>query len=103
VPLSKPILATVALFAAVGRWNEWFFGVLFMQRAELWPLQQVLRTVLTDVQNLLRYLPAEVRATPFEMGVQMATVIVTMVPVVCVYPFLQRHFVKGIQLGGVKG
>jgi len=103
LPLCKPIIATVALFAAVARWNEWFNGIMFMQRPNLWPLQLVLREVLTDPNRFVMNMPQEARLQSFTIGVQMATVIVTMLPIVCVYPFLQRHFVKGIQLGGDKG
>ena len=103
LPLSKPILATVALFAAVGGWNRWFEGMLFLQRQELWPLQQVLRNILDNASVAIPDLPFEARATAFATGLQMAAVILTMIPIVCVYPFLQKYFVKGITLGGVKG
>jgi len=103
LPLCKPILATVALFAAVGRWNEWFNGLMYMQFSNLWPLQLVLREILSNAGQLVQGLPADARIVTFNIGIQMASVIVTMLPIVCVYPFLQRHFVKGIQLGGVKG
>ena len=103
LPLCKPILATLALFAAVGGWNRWFEGTLFLQRQELWPLQQVLRNILENAQIALPDLPHEARNVAFAVGLQMAAVILTMIPIVCVYPFLQKYFVKGITLGGVKG
>jgi len=103
LPLCKPMLATLSLFAAVGGWNRWFEGMLFMQRVELQPLQLVLRNLLDESSMAIVGLPAEARRTAFGMGIQMAAVVVTMVPIMCVYPFLQKYFVKGITLGGVKG
>jgi len=103
LPLCKPMLATLSLFAAVGGWNRWLEGMLFMQRVELQPLQLVLRNLLDESQMAIVGLPAEARRTAFGTGIQMAAVVVTMVPIICVYPFLQKHFVKGITLGGVKG
>jgi len=103
LPLCKPMLATLALFAAVGGWNRWFEGMLFMQRVDLHPLQLVVRNMLDDTQAALSHLPVQARHTAFAMGLQMAAVVVTMLPIMCVFPFLQKYFVKGITLGGVKG
>jgi len=103
LPLCKPMLATLALFAAVSGWNRWFEGMLFMQRVDLQPLQLVLRNMLDDTQAAMANLPVLARRTAFGMGLQMAAVVVTMLPIICVFPFLQKYFVKGITLGGVKG
>ena len=103
LPLCKPILATVALFATVAGWNRWFEGMLFMQREYLWPLQLVLRNILDNVSVALPGIPHEARRDAFGTGLQMASVIMTMIPIICVYPFMQKYFVKGITLGGVKG
>jgi len=103
LPLCKPMIATLALFAAVGGWNRWFEGMMFMQRTELWPLQLVLRNILANANLALEGLPHSARATSFSIGLQMAATITTMLPIICVYPFLQKYFVKGITLGGVKG
>jgi len=103
LPLCKPMIATLALFAAVGGWNRWFEGMMFMQRSELWPLQLVLRNILANANLALEGLPHAARATSFSIGLQMAATVATMLPIICVYPFLQKYFVKGITLGGVKG
>jgi len=103
LPLCKPMLATLSLFAAVGAWNRWFEGLLFMQRQDLWPLQLVLRNMLNNATLTLEGLPHELRATAFRAGLQSAAVVTAMIPIVIVYPFLQKYFVKGITLGGVKG
>ena len=103
LPLCKPMLATLALFAAVSGWNRWFEGLLFMQRVELQPLQLVLRNILANASLAIEGLPREARNDAFDIGLQMSAVVVTMLPIVCLYPFLQKYFVKGITLGGVKG
>jgi len=103
LPLCKPMLATLALFAAVSGWNRWFEGMMFMQRVELQPLQLVLRNILANASLAIEGLPREARNDAFDIGLQMSAVVVTMLPIVCLYPFLQKYFVKGITLGGVKG
>jgi len=103
LPLCKPMLATLSLFAAVAGWNRWFEGLMFMQRPGGWPLQLVLRNLLDNVALATEGLPLEIRLTTFGEGLQSAAVILTMIPIICVYPFLQKYFVKGITLGGVKG
>ena len=103
LPLCKPIIATIALFAAVGGWNRWVEGILYLQHMHLQPMQMVLQRILLDAQAAMPDLPVEARREAFTRGLQMAAVVITMFPIVCVYPFLQKHFVKGITLGGVKG
>ena len=103
LPLCKPMLATIALFTAVGFWNEWFNGMLFMRRASQFPLQLMIRTILQQTSQILEGVPAAARQEAFNMGIQMAAVLLTIVPIAIVYPFLQKHFAQGITLGGVKG
>jgi putative aldouronate transport system permease protein len=103
LPLCKPMLATLSLIAAVGAWNRWFEGLMFMQRPEGWPLQLVLRNILANASVILEGVPTSARQSSFHAGLQMAAVMTTMLPIVCVYPFLQKYFVKGITLGGIKG
>jgi len=103
LPLCKPMLATLALIAAVSAWNRWFEGLMFMQRQDGWPLQLVLRNLLDRAALIAEGVPVAARASDFNVGLQMAAVMVTMIPIVCVYPFLQKYFVKGITLGGLKG
>ena len=102
LPLSKPILATILLFYAVDRWNEWFHGMIFLRRNDLIPLQLVLRNIVMDAQIVDTLGIAGPRIPRFTEGIQAATIMVTIVPVMCIYPFLQKHFAKGIMLGAIK-
>lgn len=102
LPLSLPALATLTLFCAVGHWNSWFDGMVFM-KDENYPLQTFLRTVVIDM-NMTR-LVHDVRelAQASDRSVRAAQIIVTTLPILVVYPFLQRYFISGIRLGAVKG
>ena len=106
LPLSKPILATVALWIAVGHWNAWYDAMLYIQEPELMPLQTVLRRVIltgsTEIQAFDSMASVEIEAVSSE-GVKAACIYVATIPIMCVYPFLQRHFVKGIMMGSLKG
>lgn len=103
LPLSLPIIATVTLFYAVDKWNEWFNPMVFIRKGSIQPLQLVLRSMIIDSQ-LQDELSAQValEERPFTNGIKMAAVIVSMLPIMCVYPFLQKHFAKGIMVGAIK-
>ena len=94
VPLSLPAVSMIALFSAVGHWNAWFDGVLFMARSDSWPLQSYLYSVVTTGMAVwssgIPNLPS-------------AMIIVTTIPIALVYPFLQRYFITGLTVGGVNG
>lgn len=105
IPLSKPVIATFGLFYAVGHWNNFFSALLYLHDHTKWPLQIVLREIVLlsqlavgDIRNLD---PNFVQ--PPEQSVKMAVIVVGTVPILLVYPFLQKHFVKGMLLGSVKG
>ena len=106
VPISKPFIATFSLFYAVERWNEWYNAMLYISQKKYQPLQIYLRELLV---NLNSQLTAQAQMMMGETQkiqastVQMACIVVTMVPILCIYPFVQKHFVKGIMIGGVKG
>ena len=102
LPLSKPILATVLLFYAVDRWNEWFNAMVFLRRNDLIPLQLVLRTIVMDSVIVNSLSIAGPRIPRFTEGIQTATIMVTMLPIMCFFPFLQKYFVKGIMIGAIK-
>ncbi len=103
LPLSLPIIATVVLFYSVDKWNEWFNAMIFVRKAEIQPLQLVLRSMIMDsqVQDEASAL-VSIENRPFTNGIKMAAVVVTMVPIMCVYPFLQKHFAKGVMVGAIK-
>lgn len=102
LPLSMPMLATVMLYYGVDRWNEWWNGMLFIQSVDKQPLQLVVRNMLLSSSVVANNIPGSAHHTFFAEGLKMATVVLTMLPVMCVYPFLQRYFVQGIMLGAVK-
>jgi len=103
IPLSKPIFVTVLLFFAVDRWNEWFNSMLFLRDSSNWPLQVVLRSIVVTSIDDISSRDISLRKNLFSDGVKMAAVLVTMAPVMLVYPFLQKYFMKGILIGAVKG
>ncbi|MGG1555362.1 carbohydrate ABC transporter permease [Paenibacillus ferrarius] len=108
VPLSTPALATVGLFIALLYWNDWWLGLTLLNKTELQPLQLLLRTIQSNVQFLATSEQGAeiIRNTggrlPSE-GIKMAVSILTIGPVVFVYPFVQRFFIKGLTIGAVKG
>jgi len=101
LPLVTPALATLTLFYAVGKWNEWFYPSLFLINYKMWPIQLFLRQVL-EVNTASMDIPPEYQKQMFADGVKAASVIVTMFPIMCVYPFLQKYFIKGIMIGAIK-
>lgn len=112
LPLSKPMLAALGLFTAVMHWNDWFTGAFFVTDQSLIPVQTFLQQLLSaqDISAVLgsnNNMEALVRGTNIGnvtlMSVKMATVMVSALPILCVYPFLQRYFVKGVMIGSVKG
>ena len=103
LPLSLPMLATITLFYGVERWNEWYNGMLFISDVQKYPLQLLIMNMLQSVNSLQAAIPqAQQHEAAFSLGMQMAAVIVSMLPIVCLYPFLQKYFVKGLTLGSVK-
>lgn len=102
LPLSKPILATVLLFYAVDRWNEWYNAMIFLRRNDLIPLQLVLRNIVMDSSIVNSLSIAGPHVPRFTEGIQSATIMVTMLPIMCFFPFLQKYFVKGIMVGAIK-
>jgi putative aldouronate transport system permease protein len=104
IPLSKPVLATVALWTAVGHWNAWFDAMLYITDDRKQVLQTFLqRIVIQSSTKLMELGVADKAIVEFTSEtIKAATIIVTILPIICVYPFLQKYFVKGIMLGGVK-
>jgi len=105
LPISVPFMATFILFYAVERWNEWYLANLYINKAALYPLQTYLRNVLISMSNTLNDIAKQFmqgHAKVNSTAVQMATIVVATVPILCVYPFVQKHFVKGVMVGGIK-
>lgn len=99
LPLSAPILATLALFHAVGQWNTYFDAVIFINSPKLQPLQVLVRSMYQTSNNIF---VGDTLPPPVET-VRAATVMVATLPILCIYPFLQKYFVKGMMIGAVKG
>ena len=106
LPLSKPILAVMVLFYAIAHWNSYFNAMIYLSDKERYPLQLVLRTILVQSQSSEEIL-ADVQGTFNRMlmseTIKYALIIVASVPVLCLYPFLQKYFVQGVMIGSVKG
>jgi putative aldouronate transport system permease protein len=110
LPLSMPLLATFALFNAVGFWNAWFDAMLFIQNRDLHPLQLVMRQMIVDnnmpVEMQAKFIRSKESSSDspiFEEGLKTATVIIATVPILVVYPWLQKYFAKGVMIGSIKG
>ena len=102
LPLSKAVLAVIGLFYAVAYWNSFFSALLYIRDPSLWPLQLVLRTYVVN-NTSLAHGDLNVDALPPQQSIQMAVLVIAIVPILLVYPFLQRHFAKGVLTGAVKG
>ncbi len=109
LPLSKPLMATYTLFTVVGVWNSWFNALIYLSDETKYPLQLILRRYLfSDLSSIggvinegMQRMLQEMHINP--KSVQMAIVVVAMAPIMCIYPFVQKYFVKGVALGSVKG
>lgn len=106
-PLAKPVMATVGLFVCLAYWNDWWLGMMLVDKAEIQPLQLLLYSIISNIQFLktMNNSPEMQQlwsSVPTE-GLRMAMVVITIGPMILVYPFLQKYFVKGIMVGAVKG
>ncbi len=101
-PISLPVIATVTLFYALSYWNDWFNALLFIDNPENQPLQMMLRRIVNNAQSL-DFINANVNLPVSATGVQLSTVVITIGPIIFLYPFLQRYFIKGLTIGSVKG
>ncbi|WP_282936458.1 carbohydrate ABC transporter permease [Paenibacillus sp. RC67] len=105
LPLSKPVLATFGLFYAVGHWNNFFTALLYINDPDKWPLQVMLRQLVMlsqgSIGDMSQLDPTFVQ--PPEQTIKMAVIVVGTIPILLVYPFLQKHFAKGVLIGSIKG
>lgn len=109
LPLSKPVIAVVGLYTAVNHWNDWFAGAFYMNNSDMWPVQTVLQNMLTksmsqqqEITSVAQALAQGAVSTTTD-SLKMAAVVVTTVPILCVYPFVQKYFAQGAMIGAVKG
>ena len=103
MPLSLAGIATIALFYFVERWNDWYWPMLLLKDEELYPLSLKLRNILSDLQSADYYTSIGVDTSQlYSKGQDAASIVVSILPILCVYPFVQKYFVKGVMLGSVK-
>jgi putative aldouronate transport system permease protein len=103
IPLAAPALAAIGLFNLVFHWNSWFDAMIYLNDPKLFPLQLVLKNMLTsDASTMIANMFKNGNGSTPE-SIKMATVVIGTLPVLCIFPFLQKHFVKGVYLGAVKG
>lgn len=102
LPVSKPVVATIVLYYAVGHWNNFFEALIYLRDRTLYPLQLVLREIL--VQHSVDYMATSVTQDQVQIaeGIKYAVIVVSTVPILCLYPFLQKYFVKGTMIGSIK-
>lgn len=106
LPLSMPVVATIALFNGVGHWNDYFTGVMYINKAVLQPIQTYLYRIVASASasKSVVSMPAGFTAQQVSStSVRLATMVVTTFPIMCIYPFLQKYFVKGFMVGSIKG
>lgn len=108
LPMSKPILATIGLFIGVGYWNDWQNGLYYVTEDKLYSIQQILNNMLKNIEYLSKNATAVAKSTSLAgtlpaATVRMAIAVIGLLPILVIYPFIQKYFVKGISLGAVKG
>ena len=109
MPLSKPVIAVVGLYTAVGHWNDWLSGAFYMTDNKKWPVQTVMQQMLSRAMSSEKEITSVAQAIAQSVGrvtsdsLKMAAVVITTVPILCVYPFVQKYFAQGAMIGAVKG
>lgn len=102
LPLSKPVLATLALFYAVGRWNGYSDALMYMKNKDFYPLQLLLYNILNNINQVEVSTQEGFSAPGLQDSLKAAIVMFSTIPILCVYPFLQKYFIQGVTLGAVK-
>ena len=105
LPLSKAVIAVIALWAAVGQWNSYFNALIYLRDPELQPLQIILRNILISNQTISSMTTGAAAAEAKQMAdlIKYAVIVVSSAPIMCLYPFVQKHFNQGVMLGSLKG
>jgi putative aldouronate transport system permease protein len=103
LPLSKAVLATMVLFYAVSFWNSWFSAFLYMDKSELFPVTVYLRNLIAGASSASSSGAGTSDVAQVSANIQSVTMVLTVLPILCIYPFVQRYFVSGVMLGSVKG
>ncbi len=106
LPLSLPSIATISMFYAVSFWNAWFPGVMYVTNKSLQPVQNIMRSIIVAASGQMEDLGImqdNIEIMPTSNTIKCAAIVITTVPILCVYPFIQKYFVKGVMVGSVKG
>lgn len=105
LPVSMPVVATIALFHGVYQWNDYFTGMIYINNTDLQPIQTYLYRVVAQSSSnqMMSAAPGIVAQSVTSQSIKLATMVVTTLPIVLVYPFLQKYFVKGLMIGSIKG
>ena len=106
LPLSVPIMATIGLFVGIGYWNDWMNGLYYVTKPELFSIQNLLNRLMQSLNYLASAEASEIAGASISLpssSMRMALAVVGIIPILCIYPFFQKYFVKGITLGAVKG
>lgn len=103
IPLSLPLIATFVIMTGVGYWNSWFTAVLYLNKSQMWPIQVVLRQVINLANGMGSSEMTETNIMIPQESVRMCTIVVATLPIMLIYPFLQKYFTRGMLLGSVKG
>ena len=104
MPLCKPILAVLTLFYAVGHWNQYFAALIYLSNKALQPIQLYLvKVLIQNSEEALRNMPVGMDRSLYAAQLKYAVIIVTILPILTIYPFLQKYFVKGVMIGAIKG
>lgn len=105
LPLSKAVISVIALWTAVGQWNSYFNALIYIRDTKLYPLQLIMRNILITNQSFAALGTGEAAIIAMRKAslVRYSMIIVSTVPIMCIYPFIQKHFDQGVMIGSVKG
>lgn len=107
VPLSKPMIVTLVLMVGLGYWNDWMNGLYYVTEQKLYTIQMILNNMINNIEFLTRNASmlgsAAANMKIPQVGIRMGIAVIAVLPILVIYPFLQKYFVKGIVIGGVKG
>ena len=103
LPLSKPVIASISLFYGVGFWNDYFGSMIYLQSVEKYPIQIQLRSIILQSSAIASDNDFDINGAPPDKAVKMACTVIATLPILCVYPFVQKYFTKGVMVGAVKG
>ena len=105
LPLATPIVAVISLYYAVGIWNDYMSGLLYITKPQWKPLQMCLRDILLQEGGGVNQSGSVSSAdeVAYAANIRYATIVISTIPILCVYPFIQRYFIKGVMIGAVKG